>query len=108
MVVARQVRGSAWFKDLVGSLCTAIGSFEGQRFGFMGKEKLSRTLLALICGLAMGYRSGKQIADVIEVTHACRKDTTDPYRFGGSLVVAHPKKSPHFWGLLFGAKSGGE
>jgi hypothetical protein len=36
VVVARQVRGSAWFKGLVGSLRTAIAGFEGQRFGFVG------------------------------------------------------------------------
>jgi hypothetical protein len=73
VVVARQVRGSAWFKGLVGSLRTAIAGFEGQRFGFVGEEKLSRTLLALICGFAMGYRSGKEIADVIEADKLWRK-----------------------------------
>ena len=73
VVVARQVRGSAWFKGLVVVLRTAIGGFEGQRFGFVGEEKLSRTLLALICGFAMGYRSGKEIADVIEADKLWRK-----------------------------------
>src|ERR1035438_8220515 len=73
VAVARQIRGSAWFKGLVGSLRTAIAGFEGQRFGFVGEEKLSRTLLALICGFAMGYRSGKEIADVIEADKLLRK-----------------------------------
>ena len=73
VVVARQVRRSAWFKGLVVSLRTAIAGFEAQRFGFVGEEKLSRTLLALICGFAMGYRSGKEIADVIEADKLWRK-----------------------------------
>ena len=71
--VARHVRRSAWFKALVPTLRTAIVGFEGQRFGFTGEEKLSRTLLALICGFAMGYRSGKEIADVIESDKLWRK-----------------------------------
>lgn len=71
--VARHVRRSAWFKALVPALRTAIVGFEGQRFGFVGEEKLSRTLLAMICGFAMGYRSGKEIADVIESDKLWRK-----------------------------------
>lgn len=71
--VARHVRRSAWFKALVPTLRTAIVGFAGQRFGFTGEEKLSRTLLALICGFAMGYRSGKEIADVIESDKLWRK-----------------------------------
>jgi len=71
--VARQIRGSAWFKELVPSMREAIADYEGQRFGFVGEEKLSRTLLALICGFAMGYRSGKEIADVIESDKLWRK-----------------------------------
>ena len=71
--VARHIRGSAWFKALVPALRTVIVGFEGQRFGFVGEEKLVRTLLALICGFAMGYRSGKEIADVIESDKLWRK-----------------------------------
>jgi hypothetical protein len=71
--VARQVRGSAWFKALVPTLRAAIAGFEGQRFGFNGEETLSRTLLALICGFAMGYRFGKEIADLIEADKLWRK-----------------------------------
>ncbi|MDE3246922.1 MAG: transposase [Acidobacteriota bacterium] len=71
--VARHVRGSAWFKALVPTLRRAIVVFAGQRFGFAGEEKLARTLLAMICGFAMGYRSGKEIADVIEADKLWRK-----------------------------------
>lgn len=71
--VARQVRGSAWFKALVPALREAVAGFDGQRYGFAGEEKLSRTLLALICGFAMGYRSGKEMADVIEADKLWRK-----------------------------------
>jgi hypothetical protein len=71
--VARRVRGSAWFKALVPSLRAAIAKYPGQRSGFVAEEKLSRTLLALVCGFAMGYRSGKEIADVIEADKLWRK-----------------------------------
>jgi len=71
--VARHIRRSAWFKTLVPALRDAIVAFDGQRFGFQAEEKLSRTLLALICGFAMGYRSGKEIADVIEADKLWRK-----------------------------------
>jgi hypothetical protein len=37
---------------------------EGERFGFAQEEKLQRAL-ALIAGLAMGYRNGNEIAGVI-------------------------------------------
>lgn len=63
--VVRRLRASAWFKHLVPSLCMAIRDFEGERYGFVREEKLQRGLLALIAGLAMGYRSVKAIADVI-------------------------------------------
>ena len=71
--VARRVRGSAWFKALLPSLRAAIAEYPGQRFGFAAEGKLARTLLALICGFAMGYRSGKEIADVIEADKLWRK-----------------------------------
>ena len=67
--VARHVRRSSWFKALVPTLRTAIAGFEGQRFGFAGEEKLSRTLLALVCGFAMGYRSGKESVLINGVCH---------------------------------------
>lgn len=64
--MARHIRRLVWFKALVPMLRRAIVDFEGQRFGFAGEKKHSRTLLVMICGFAMGYRSGKEIADVIE------------------------------------------
>jgi hypothetical protein len=63
--VARRIRRSAWFKALVPELRKVVAAVNGQRYGFAAKAKLSRTLVALIAGLAMGYRSGKEIADVI-------------------------------------------
>lgn len=63
--VVRRVCSSAWFRRLVPSLRMAIADFEGERYGFVREEKLQRGLLALIAGLAMGYRSVKAIADVI-------------------------------------------
>ena len=42
-----------------------VAAVNGQRYGFAAEAELSRTLVALIAGLAMGYRSGKEIADVI-------------------------------------------
>lgn len=71
--VARQIRGSSWFRAMIPALKAAIAGYEGQRFGFAAEEKLVRTLLAVICGFAMGYRSGKEIADVIEADKAWRK-----------------------------------
>ena len=71
--VARQVRGSSWFRALIPALRAAIAAFEGQRYGFAAEEKLSRTVLALVCGFAMGYRSGKEIADVIDADKLWRK-----------------------------------
>jgi hypothetical protein len=71
--VAWHIRGSAWFRDLIPALREAIAAFEGQRYGFAADEKLSRTVLALVCGFAMGYRSGKEIADVIEADKHWRR-----------------------------------
>ena len=71
--VARQIRSSAWFRALTPALRAAIAAFEGQRYGFAAEEKLSRTVLALVCGFAMGYRSGKEIADVIDADKLWRK-----------------------------------
>ena len=71
--VARHIRGSAWFRALIPALRDAIAAFEGQRYGFAAEEKLSRTVLAAICGHAMGYRSGKEIADVIDADKLWRK-----------------------------------
>lgn len=73
VVVARQIRGSSWFQALIPALKAAIAGYEGQRFGFAAEEKLVRTLLALICGFAMGYRSGKEISDVIEADKLWRR-----------------------------------
>lgn len=63
--VVRRLRASGWFRRLVPSLRMAIADFEGDRYGFVREEKLQRGLLALIAGLAMGYRSVKAIADVV-------------------------------------------
>lgn len=71
--VAKQIRESAWFRTLIPALRQAIAVYEGQRYGFAAAEKLSRTLLALVCGFAMGYRSGKEIADVIDADKLWRK-----------------------------------
>jgi hypothetical protein len=62
---ARRIRRSAWFKVLVAELRKVVTAVNGQRYGFAAEPKLSRTLVALIAGMAMGYRSGKEIADVI-------------------------------------------
>ncbi len=71
--VARHVRGSAWFRALIPALRASIAAFEGQRYGFAAEEKLSRTVAALVFGFAMGYRSGKEIADVIDADRLWRK-----------------------------------
>lgn len=71
--VSRQVRRSKWFRALVAELQPRMASHEGLRYGFTGTEKLSRTVLALICGLAMGYRSGKEMADVIHADRLWRE-----------------------------------
>jgi hypothetical protein len=71
--VARHVRGAAWFRELVPALRQAIAAYGGQRYGFAAEGKLSRTVLALVCGFAMGYRSGKEIADVIDADKLWRK-----------------------------------
>jgi hypothetical protein len=58
---------------MVADLVRAIAGFEGLRYGFATQVKLSRTLLALIAGMAMGYRSGKEIADVIDADRLWRE-----------------------------------
>jgi hypothetical protein len=71
--VIRHLISAAWFKRLVPSLCAGIAGFDGDRYGYARKEKLQRGLLALIAGLAMGYRSVKAIADVIEADPLWRR-----------------------------------
>lgn len=71
--VLEAVRGSRWFKVLLPSLRAAIAKFEGERYGYALEEKLCRGLLALIAGQAMGYRSVKAIADVIEADPLWRR-----------------------------------
>ena len=92
--VIRHVRGAAWFKRLVPSLRSAIASHDGERFGYVREEKLQRGLLALMAGLAMGYRSVKAIADegsrlqepkVTGRTHCVRQAGSRPIRCGGVL-----------------------
>jgi hypothetical protein len=65
VMVARHIRSSGWFKALVTQAHQAIIKLEGERFGFAQEEKLQRSLLALVAGLAMGYRNGNEIATVI-------------------------------------------
>lgn len=65
VMVARHLRSSGWFKALVTQAHQAILKMEGERFGFAQEDKLQRTLLALVAGLAMGYRNGNEIATVI-------------------------------------------
>ena len=63
--VVRHLSRADWFNRLLPSLRGAISTFDGERYGYAREEKLRRGLLALIAGLAMGYRSVKAIADVI-------------------------------------------
>lgn len=71
--MARHIRRSAWFRGLVPTLRAVVLASEGPRYGFTTEKKLARTLLALVCGFAMGYRSGKEIADVIDADKLWRK-----------------------------------
>jgi hypothetical protein len=71
--VARQIRRSGWFKGLVSDLRKVVAMVNGQRYGFAAEPKLARTLLALIAGLVMGYRSGKEMADVIAADRLWRE-----------------------------------
>lgn len=71
--VIRNIRGAAWFKRLLPSLRSAIAAYDGERYGYARVEKLQRGLLALMAGLAMGYRSVKAIADVIETDPLWRR-----------------------------------
>ena len=71
--VIRHIRGAAWFKRLVPSLRAGIAAHEGERYGYVREEKLQRGLLALMAGLAMGYRSVKAIADVVEADPLWRR-----------------------------------
>lgn len=71
--VIRHIRGAAWFKRLAPSLRGAIATHDGELYGYAREEKLQRGLLALMAGLAMGYRSVKAIADVIEADPLWRR-----------------------------------
>lgn len=71
--VFQHVKESHWFKTLVPSLCKAIAGFDGERFGYAREQKLERCILALIAGVAMGYRSVKAIADVIDADPLWRR-----------------------------------
>ena len=71
--VARAVRRSGWFAPLVAALREAVAGIEGDRYGFAAEDKLSRAVLALVCGLAMGYRSGKELAEVIAADRLWRE-----------------------------------
>lgn len=63
--VIRHLSRAPWFRRLVPSLCKTIAGYDGERYGYAREEKLRRGLLALIAGMAMGYRSVKAVADVI-------------------------------------------
>lgn len=64
--VLQHLKECRWFKVLVPSIQVAIAKFDGPRFGYDRVEKLERCLLALIAGLAMGYRTVNAITAVIE------------------------------------------
>jgi hypothetical protein len=71
--VIRHIREAAWFKHLAPSLRSAIAGHDGERYGYIREEKLHRGLLALMAGSAMGYRSVKAIADIIEADPLWRR-----------------------------------
>jgi hypothetical protein len=71
--VIRHIRGAVWFKRLTPSLRQGIAEFVGERYGYVREEKLERGLVALLAGLAMGCRSVKAIADVIEADPLWRR-----------------------------------
>ena len=50
-----------------------VAAVNGQRYGSAAEPKLSRTLVAVISGMAMDCRSGKEIADVVGADRLWRK-----------------------------------
>ena len=71
--VIRHLTDAKWFLCLVASLHAAIQSYPNQNYGYAREEKLRRGLLALIAGMAMGYRSVNAIADVINADSLWRR-----------------------------------
>ena len=71
--VVRELIQAKWFLSLMGGLHTAIIGYPNKSFGYAREEKLRRGLLALIVGMAMGYRSVNAIADVINADPLWRR-----------------------------------
>lgn len=63
VVVARNIRGSAWFPALVDVVLAALSSTPHKAHGFKVRAKLEAGLLALIAGLVMGRRNPNAIAE---------------------------------------------
>ena len=53
MVVARNIRESAWFSPLLDTVLAALGSTPHKTHGFKVRDKLEARLLVLIAGLVM-------------------------------------------------------
>ena len=73
LFVVRQLVQAKWFLRLVGGLHAAIVVYPNTNYGYAREEKLRRGLLALITGMAMGYRSVNAIADVINADPLWRR-----------------------------------
>lgn len=73
LFVVRQLVHAKGFLRLVGGLHAAIVGYPNKNFGYAREEKLRRGLLALIAGMAMGYRSVNAIADVINADPLWRR-----------------------------------
>jgi hypothetical protein len=71
--VIRHLNNAEWFLRLVGNLHAAIIGYSNNNFGYAQEAKLRRGLMALIAGMAMGYRSVNAIADVINADSLWRR-----------------------------------
>jgi hypothetical protein len=73
LFVVRHLAQAQWFLRLVGGLHAAIVGYPNKIYGYAREEKRRRGLLALIVGMAMGYRSVNAIADVINADPLWRR-----------------------------------
>jgi hypothetical protein len=73
LFVVRRLVQAQWFHRLVGGVHAAIVGYPNANYGYAREEKLRRGLLALIAGMAMGYRSVNAIADVINADPLWRR-----------------------------------